>query len=336
MVIIDNHYQLRWLSMIGKLFRLDVLIVLLFLLSVLSMFVGVVELHPRDIFSLSEDQQSILLNSRLPRTVSIIIAGASLAVCGLIMQQLTRNKFVSPTTAGTMDWAQLGILIGLVFFPGVSMLGRLAFASILAVVGTLLFMQIINRIKFKDIIFVPLIGLMLGGVISSISTFIALRTNMLQAISGWMHGSFSTLVAGKYEILYISIPLFILALLYANQFTVAGMGEDFSKNLGLNYQRVLYIGLFITAVITALVVVSVGMLPFLGLIVPNVVSVFRGDHLRSTIFLTAVLGAVFVMICDVIGRVVIYPYEISVGLTIAIIGGFVFLFLIFRRAGANA
>lgn len=336
MVINDNHYQLRWLSMIGKLFRLDVLIVLLLLLSVLSMFVGVVELHPRDIFSLSEDQQDILLNSRLPRTVSIIIAGASLAVCGLIMQQLTRNKFVSPTTAGTMDWAQLGILIGLVFFPGVSMLGRLAFASILAVVGTLLFMQIINRIKFKDIIFVPLIGLMLGGVISSISTFIALRTNMLQAISGWMHGSFSTLVAGKYEILYISIPLFILALLYANQFTVAGMGEDFSKNLGLNYQKVLYIGLFITAVITALVVVSVGMLPFLGLIVPNVVSVFRGDHLRSTIFLTAVLGAVFVMICDVIGRVVIYPYEISVGLTIAIIGGFVFLFLIFRRAGANA
>jgi len=322
--------------MTGKLFRLDVLIVLLLVLSVLSMFVGVVELHPRDIFSLSEDQQSILLNSRLPRTVSIIIAGASLAVCGLIMQQLTRNKFVSPTTAGTMDWAQLGILIGLVFFPGVSMLGRLAFASILAVVGTLLFMQIINRIKFKDIIFVPLIGLMLGGVISSISTFIALRTNMLQAISGWMHGSFSTLVSGKYEILYISIPLFILAMLYANQFTVAGMGEDFSKNLGLNYQKVLYIGLFITAVITALVVVSVGMLPFLGLIVPNVVSVFRGDHLRSTILLTAVLGAVFVMICDVIGRVVIYPYEISVGLTIAIIGGFVFLFLIFRRAGENA
>src|SRR5699024_751713 len=160
--------------------RLDVLIVLLFLLSVLSLFVGVLELHPRDIFILSEDQHDILLNSRLPRIVSNLIAGLSLAVCGLIMQQLTRHQVVFPTTAGSMDWAQLGILIGLVFFPGVSMLGRLAFASILAVVGTLLFMQIINRIKFKDIIFVPLIGLMLGGVISSISTFIALRTNMLQ------------------------------------------------------------------------------------------------------------------------------------------------------------
>src|SRR5699024_7992343 len=133
--------------------------------------------------------------SRLPRTVSIIIAGASLAVCGLIMQQLTRNKFVSPTTAGTNEWAQLGILIGLVSFPEMNMLGRLLFAALLAVAGTMLFMQIISRIKFKDIIFVPLIGLMLGGVVSSISTFIALRTNMLQAINGWMHGSFSTLVS---------------------------------------------------------------------------------------------------------------------------------------------
>src|SRR5699024_9927783 len=247
MVINDNHYQLRWLSMIGKLFRLDVLIVLLLLLSVLSMFVGVVELHPRDIFSLSEDQQDILLNSRLPRTVSIIIAGASLAVCGLIMQQLTRNKFVSPTTAGTMDWAQLGILIGIISFPAINLLGRLVFALILSMFGTLLFMQIITRIKLKDVIFVPLIGLMLGGVVSSIATFIALRTNTLQIITGWMHGSFSTVISGRYEILYISIPLLIVAILFANQFTVAGMGEDFSKNLGMNYTRVLYTGLFITA-----------------------------------------------------------------------------------------
>lgn len=321
--------------MIRKLFRLDVLLVLLLIFSIISMFIGVVELQPRDIFNLSERQQNIIINSRLPRTVSIIIAGASLAVCGLIMQQLTRNKFVSPTTAGTTEWAQLGILIGLVFFPAMNMLVRLIFAALLAVAGTMLFMQIISRIKFKDIVFVPLIGLMLGGVVGSISTFIALRTNMLQAINGWMHGSFSTLVTGKYELLYISIPLFILALLFANQFTVAGMGEDFSKNLGLNYQKVLYIGLLITAVITALVVVTVGMLPFLGLIVPNVVSIFKGDHLRSTIFLTAALGAIFVMVCDVVGRIIIYPYEVSVGLTIAIIGGALFLFLIFRRAGAN-
>ena len=317
--------------MAKKLFRLDILIIVLIFTSILSIFVGVSSLPLSDIFNLSDQQKTVLLHSRIPRTMSIIIAGAALSTCGLIMQQLTRNKFVSPTTAGTMEWAQLGILIGMIFFPAASMLTRLSFATALALIGTLIFMQIITRIKFKDIIFVPLIGIMLGGVVSSVGTFLALRTNNLQSISTWMHGSFSTLVTGRYEILYISIPLFILAIFYAHQFTVAGMGEDFSKNLGLNYRRVVNIGLFITAAITAIVVVTVGMLPFLGLIVPNIVSIFRGDHLRSTIFLTATLGGIFVMICDIIGRVIIYPYEVSVGLVIAVFGSAIFLFMIYRR-----
>ncbi|SOC44405.1 ABC transporter permease [Salinicoccus kekensis] len=322
--------------MAQKLFRIDILIIILIILSIISMFVGVIPLSINEIFNLSEQQQNILATSRFPRTVSIIIAGASLAVSGLIMQQLTRNKFVSPTTAGTMDWAQLGILIGLVMFPAINLFGRLAFSLVLAIFGTLLFMQIITRIKLKDVIFVPLIGLMLGGVVSSIATFIALRTNSLQVISGWMHGSFSTVISGRYEILYISIPLLIIAVLFANQFTVAGMGEDFSKNLGMNYTRVLYTGLFITAAITALVVVTVGMLPFLGLIIPNIVSMFKGDHLQKTIYSTAVLGAIFVMFCDILGRVLIYPYEISVGLMIAIFGSFIFLWMIYRRVKTNA
>lgn len=317
--------------MIQKLFRVDVLIFLLIILSIISMFVGVSQISLTDVFDLTDSQKSILIHSRLPRTVSIIIAGASLAVCGLVMQQLTRNKFVSPTTAGTTEWAQLGILIGLIFFPAISMTGRLFFAVALALIGTMLFMSIITRIKFKDVIFVPLIGLMLGGVVASISTFFALRADMLQAISGWMHGSFSTLISGKYEILYISIPLFIVIFLYASQFTVAGMGEDFSKNLGMNYKLIVNIGLFLTAAMTAIVVVSVGMLPFLGLIVPNIVSIFRGDHLKGTLTITAIVGAIFVMICDILGRVVIAPYEVSVGLMIATIGSAIFLILIFRR-----
>src|SRR5699024_1699272 len=132
---------------------------------------------------------NILFSSRFPRTMAIIIAGAALAVCGLVMQQLTRNKFVSPTTAGTTEWAQLGILLGMIFFPAISIFGRLGFATVLAVLGTLLFMRIITSIKFKDVIFVPLIGLMLGSVVASVTTFIAIRENALQAISGWMHGN---------------------------------------------------------------------------------------------------------------------------------------------------
>src|SRR5699024_334865 len=156
-------------------------------------------------------------------------------VCGLVMQQLTRNKFVSPTTAGTTEWAQLGILLGLIFFPAISMMGRLFFAVALALLGTMLFMSIITRIKFKDVIFVPLIGLMLVGFIGTVATFLALRADMRQAISSWMQVNLSALISGKYEILYISIQLFINVFLYAAPVTVACMGEDFSKDLGMNY-----------------------------------------------------------------------------------------------------
>ncbi|GAB3065932.1 ABC transporter permease [Salinicoccus sesuvii] len=322
--------------MIHKLFRLDIMIVLLIVLSIISMFVGVVEVSPKDLLNLSENQKNIIIESRFPRTVAIIIAGASLSVCGLIMQQLTRNKFVSPTTAGTMDWARLGILLALMFFPTANLLVKLLFASALSLAGTLLFMQIIQRVQFKDVVFVPLIGLMLGNVVSSVATFLSLRTNSVQSLSSWMQGDFSIIISGRYEVLYISIPFLIIGLLYANQFTIAGMGEDFSKNLGLNYKRVINIGLLITAVITALVVVTVGMLPFLGLIIPNIISIFRGDHLKNTILLTAVLGAIFVMICDVLGRLIIFPYEISIGLMIGVVGSFIFLIMIFRRVKSNA
>ncbi|MFC3900171.1 ABC transporter permease [Aliicoccus persicus] len=318
--------------MVKHLFRLDVLFVLLIVLSIASMFVGVSAISITDIFSLSEYQQNILFSSRFPRTMAIIIAGAALAVCGLVMQQLTRNKFVSPTTAGTTEWAQLGILLGMIFFPAISIFGRLGFATVLAVLGTLLFMRIITSIKFKDVIFVPLIGLMLGSVVASVTTFIAIRENALQAISGWMHGNFAMMTTGRYEIMYITIPMFIIVMLFASRFTVAGMGEDFSKNLGLNYKFVLNTGLFLTAALTAVIVVSVGLLPFLGLIVPNIVSIFRGDHLKNTILITALVGAIFVMICDIIGRIIIYPYEVSVGLVIATVGSGIFLILIFKRA----
>lgn len=95
--------------------KLYYLIILFVLLSITSVFVGVTNVSPLDLFSLTEAQERVLIESRIPRVISIIIAGAAMSVCGLIMQQLTRNKFVSPTTAGTMDWARLGILISLIF-----------------------------------------------------------------------------------------------------------------------------------------------------------------------------------------------------------------------------
>lgn len=304
---------------------------MLIVLSIASIFIGVKDISLMDIVHWDQDKMQVVFISRLPRLISIIVAGVSLSISGLIMQQLSRNKFVSPTTAGTMDSAKLGVLVSLMLFTTASPLEKMLVAFVFALAGTFLFMQILKRIKFKDAIFIPLVGIMFGNIISSVTTFFAYKYDLIQNINSWLQGDFSMIMKGRYEILYLSIPLVIIAFLYANRFTVAGMGEDFAANLGMNYNRVLNIGLVIVSLISALVVLTVGMIPFLGLIIPNIVSIYHGDNLKNSLPHTALLGAVFVLACDILGRVVIYPYEISIGLTVGVIGSGIFLYLLMRR-----
>ncbi|MGX4668219.1 ABC transporter permease [Cerasibacillus sp. JNUCC 74] len=311
--------------------KIRYLVFTVIILSFISIFVGVSNVSPLDLFKLTEEQAQILMVSRVPRLISILIAGMSMSICGLIMQQLSRNKFVSPTTAGTLDSARLGILVSMVLFTSASPFQKMLVSFAFALLGTFAFMKILEKIKFKDAIFIPLIGLMFGNIVSSMSTFIAYRYDLVQNISSWMQGDFSMIMSGNYELMYVSIPILLLAFFYANKFTIAGMGEDFSKNLGLNYRQVVNLGLVIVALVTASVVLAVGVIPFLGLIIPNIVSIYRGDHLKKSLLHTALLGAVFVLACDIIGRVIIYPYEIPISLTVGVIGSGLFIYLLFRR-----
>ncbi|GGZ73796.1 putative ABC transporter permease protein YclN [Ignatzschineria indica] len=271
--------------------------------------------------------------SRIPRLITILIAGASLSISGLIMQKLSQNAFVSPTTAGTMESARLGILVAILLFAGASPLVKMGLAFLFALLGTFLFMKILNRIRYKDVVFVPLVGLMFGGIIGSISTFIAYKHDLIQNLASWLIGDFSMVMSGRYELIYISIPLMIIAYLYAHQFSIAGLGEDFSKNLGLKYQQVVNIGLAIVAMTTASVILTVGMIPFLGLIVPNIISLYKGDNIRTTLPYTALLGAIIVLACDILGRIIIYPYEIPISVTIGILGSLLFIWLLFKKVG---
>lgn len=307
------------------------LTILLIILSLVSLFIGVKDISLSGLLRLQAEQWEILSISRIPRLISIIIAGVSMSIVGLIMQQLTRNKFVSPTTAGTMDSASFGIMVSLLLFESAGPLLKMAVAFVFALAGTYIFMRILDRVRYKDTIFIPLVGLMFGGIISSVTTFFAYKYNLIQSMSAWMHGDFSMIMQGRYELLYISVPLVIAAYVYANKFTVAGMGEEFSVNLGLNYKQVVNLGLGLVALVTSLVVLTVGAIPFLGLIIPNLVTMYQGDNLKSNLSHTALLGAVFVLACDIFGRVIIYPYEVSIGLTVGVIGSGIFLYLLMRR-----
>ncbi|GAA1912553.1 ABC transporter permease [Arthrobacter gandavensis] len=306
------------------------------LLAIVSMFVGVSDVSLSSLLAGDEHAWNIFWVSRVPRTLSIILAGMALSVAGLIMQLMARNKFVEPSTVGTIESASLGILVVTVLIPGASLFMKMSTATLFAVAGTALFLLILRRIPLRNTLIVPLVGIMLGGVIAAVTTFFAYRFDLLQTLNSWMTGDFSGVLRGRYELLWIVGALTLIGFLAADRFTVAGMGQEFTTNLGLNYNRVMTLGLIIVSLISAVVVVSVGSVPFLGLIVPNLVSLLVGDNVRRAIPWVAIFGAGFVLACDIIGRTIRYPYEIPVGVIVAAVGSVLFLYLLLRKRSARA
>lgn len=306
----------------GGILRKRYLILLLIVFAIATLGMG--------LQGLDQYVMQIMVISRIPRLLTVILVGMSMAIAGLIMQQISRNRFVSPTTAGTVDAAKGGVICTLLFFPGASPLLKMLIVFLFAMAGTFLFMFVLQKIKFKNVIFVPLLGIMFGNIFNSITTFVAYRHDLVQNISAWLMGNFALVTQGRYELLYLSIPLLGIAFFFAHQFTIAGMGEEFAINLGLNYKFVVNVGVGLVALLSALVVVTVGQIPFLGLIVPNIITIFYGDNIKGNLTAAALLGAVLLLGADLLGRVLIAPYEIPVGLTLGTVGSMLFLYLIFR------
>lgn len=303
------------------------------LLSLISLFIGATTTSPVSLFAGNTTSTiSILLASRIPRTLALLLAGSSMAVAGLIMQMLSRNRFVEPGTAGTIESATLGLLLAALLAPGLPVLARMLVACCTALLGTLLFLVILRLSPMRSPLMVPLVGLMLGGVINAMATFLAYRFDLIQSLVDWSTGDFSSVLRGRYELLWISFGAAVLAYIAADRFTVAGLGQNFANNLGLNYRLTLITGLVIVSIVTAAVVATVGAIPFVGLVVPNIISMMIGDNLRRSVPWTATLGAGFVLSCDILGRSVNQPFEIPVGPIIGIAGSVIFLFILKRGA----
>ena len=308
-----------------------ILLVLLSVFTLLSMTVGVQEFSLAGFVAGHGEDRFIGLISRLPRTLAIIIAGTGLSISGLIMQTLTNNRFVSPSTAGTLAWCRFGVMLAILFAAGCPAWIRVGVAFIASLSGTFCFIGLLQRMRFKNVFMVPLAGIMLGNVVSAITIFIAYRYDIIQNMASWMQGNFSLIVKGNYELLYLGLPCIAISWLYASRFTIAGMGESVAISLGENPRRIMMWGLAIVAFTTSLIVVTVGSIPFVGLIVPNIVSLIRGDNLKGTLFDTALLGSVFLLACDLAGRTVIHPYEVNISVVVGIFGSLIFLGLLFRR-----
>ncbi|WP_461479017.1 ABC transporter permease [Pararhodobacter aggregans] len=303
-----------------------------------SLFVGVSSVSPALLWAEggTGPATQVLLTSRLPRTLALALAGTGLALAGLVLQVLVRNRFVEPSTVGTTESASLGILLVMLLAPGLPVPARMAVAAGFGLAGTALFLLVLRRVPQRSTLMVPLIGLLLSGVIGAVTTFIAYRTDMLQSLGAWSTGDFSIVLQGRYELLWIVAGLTLVTAVFADQITLAGLGRDMAIGLGVNHGAIRALGLVLVALLSAAVIVTVGIVPFLGLVVPNVVSLLMGDNLRRTLPVVCLSGAALVMACDIVGRLVVRPYEMPIGLTMGIVGSAAFLWLLTRRRGHGA
>jgi iron complex transport system permease protein len=294
-------------------------------LLVLSLFTGVYDSAG------AVDGAEMFQITRVPRTIALVLAGAAMAMAGLVMQLLTQNRFVEPTTTGTTEWAGLGLLAVMVLVPHPSIPLRMAGAVVAAFIGTMVFFAFLRRVSLKSSLIVPIVGIMLGSVVGAVSTYFALVTDSLQSLGVWFAGSFTSVLRGQYEMLWIVALVGVVVFIVADRLTIAGLGEEIATNVGVDYDRVILLGTILIAITTGVVTVVVGNLPFLGLIVPNIVSMVRGDDLRSNLPWVCLLGIAIVTVCDIIGRTIIMPFEVPVSLILGIVGAVVFILLLLRQ-----
>lgn len=303
------------------------LIILVLLLALISVFTGA--------YSIRDNHEGwrMIFITRIPRTLSLMLTGAAMSMSGIVMQLITQNKLVEPTTTGTIEWAGLGLIFAYILVPSASLFLRTSAAIIFSFVGSMIFFLLLRNIKLKSSLFVPVLGIMMGAVVSAVSTFVALEFNMTQSLEVWFAGSFAPMQKGRYEYLYFIILITIAIYIYADQLTLAGLGKDVATNLGLNYKKIILWANVLISIATGLVASVVGNVPFLGILVPNLVSMYRGDHLRENLPYTCLLAMAVIMIADIIGRSIIAPFEVPVSLILGSVGAIGFLIILFSKGG---
>jgi iron complex transport system permease protein len=300
-------------------------IIVVIILGIISLFTGVYDIQGQ------ADGRDMFFITRIPRTAALMLTGAAMSMSGLVMQLITQNRLVEPTTTGTIEWSGLGLLIVYLLFPAPTLVLRMTGAIMFSFIGTMIFFLFLRRVKLRSSLIVPIIGMMLGAVISAFSTFVGLTFQMTQNIESWFVGSFAAVQIGRYEYLWLIIIITGLIFIYADKLTLAGLGEDVATSLGVNYNKIIILGTGLISFAVGIVTAVIGNLPFLGLIVPNIVSMYRGDDLRSNLPWVCVLGMGVITLCDIISRTIIMPFEVPVSLILGTVGSIIFIVILLRQ-----
>lgn len=330
-----------------KIAVLLLLFVLLFIVIVLSVGSGAVRVPPLSILRLllhgigirsielpPEMQLNIILHIRLPRILAALLVGSALAMGGVAMQGLFRNPMASPDILGVSTGGSLGAVIAI----NTGLFGlNMFFLPLLAMVGALLasgLIYLISNYKGRtSLLFVVLAGLAISSLFNGLVSAILLFSQQYE-VSQFIFWTMGGLEGRMWKHVLLPLPVLLpgmaVLFLFTRELNIFALGEESAHSLGMHVERTKKVILAITAVITGMAISISGPVGFVGLLIPHLFRMLIGPDHRLLLPVSAIGGALFLLISDLIGRVLIPPFEIRVGIITAVLGSPYFLYLIIR------
>ncbi|WP_278548600.1 FecCD family ABC transporter permease [Paraclostridium bifermentans] len=319
-----------------KYLTIGLSLTLLLILLVLLTTIGSVNLSFTEIINalINNDNKmvtTIVYKMRLPRNILAALVGANLAVSGVLLQSVMKNPLADPGITGVSSGASVAAIFILLLLPQYT--GMLPIAAFIggAIACILVFLMAYkNGLKPGRIVLAGVaINTILGGVISYLST---MYSDRIQSAMLWLNGSLATKTWADVEMLFIySIVGLVVSLFLIRSANVLQLGDDAATNLGFNVNltRLLISGVavFLAATSTAVV----GIISFVGLIVPHIARMIMGSDHKFTIPFSMILGSIVLLVADTLGRTIGGAVEIPVGVIMSIVGGPFFLYLLRKR-----
>jgi len=312
-----------------------------FLTFTLCVCVGSVSIPIKELFS-----SIIIIQVRLPRVLCVAFTGAALSLCGCAMQGLLRNPLAEGSTLGVSSGAALGAVLSMAFglsIPGVDM-SALPFTetTVMAIVFAFLSLLLILGLSYKMDYSLSTNTIILIGVIFSmfvnsiISLVLAFSDEHAKNIIFWMMGSLAGSTYTNVWTLLIALIIFGAVILrYARELNAFAMGEDNARHIGVNVKRVKLIVLISVAALIGVCVSIGGAIGFVGLVIPHMTRMITGSNHKRLLPASIFSGAIFLMLADLVGRIILNPLELPIGVVTSIIGSIVFVYIFYytRKVG---
>lgn len=283
--------------------------------------------------------ESIIWLVRSPRVILALLVGMGLALVGVVMQAMVQNPLADPYILGISSGASLGATFAiLVGFSSLPVLGQVGISfgafwgALVASILVFLFSSVGGRMTSIKLILSGTIISSLFGALTSLIVFLSNNAEGMKTVTFWSMGSLASADWEKNSLLAIVLGVFMLFFLTQYRLLdVMLLGEEAALSLGVNLRqyRLLYLGL--TAVLTGVIVSFSGMIGFVGLIIPHIVRGFIGSSHKMLVPVAILSGGLFMVLCDLISRIILPQAELPIGIITALIGAPIFIYLIVKK-----